>query len=320
MGNEINEVGNKYGRLTVLRQATKEEKNNRHGAFWFCQCECGKTTVVRGFSLRQGNVQSCGCLRHEQIIKSNIERSGGDLTGQRFGKLTVIKEAPSKQNLRGQNLRYWECKCDCGNLLEVNTTSLNTGSRICCDDCVKEKLRQDHLINEVGKKYGLLTVVKYAGQHPNRRLAMWECKCQCGNKRIYVGADLRNGNIKSCGCLKSQGEALITSILSENNFNFAREFSFADLCNYKKDNPARLRFDFAIFDNNNKLLCLIEYQGIQHYKQVGFYKDIDKFNEAQYRDQLKRDYCKIHNIKLVEIPYTDFNKITVEYLKERIGE
>lgn len=254
MGNEINEIGNKYGRLTVLRQATKEEKNNRHGAFWFCQCECGKTTVVRGFSLRQGNVQSCGCLRHERIIKSNIERSGGDLTGQRFGKLTVIKEVSSKQNLRRQNLRYWKCKC------------------------------------------------------------------QCGNERIYVGADLRNGDIKSCGCSKSQGEALITSILLKNNFNFVREFSFTDLCNYKKNNPARLRFDFAIFDNNNKLLCLIEYQGIQHYKQVGFYKDIDKFNEAQYRDQLKRDYCKLHNIKLVEIPYIDFNKITIEYLKERMGE
>lgn len=67
----------------------------------------------------------------------------------------------------------------------------------------KRKLRQDHLINEVGKKYGLLTVVRYVEQHPNRRLAMWECKCQCGNERIYVGADLRNGNIKSCGCLKS---------------------------------------------------------------------------------------------------------------------
>ena len=318
MSNEINEIGNIYGRLTVLRQATKEEKNNRSGAFWFCQCECGNTVVVRGFSLRSGNVQSCGCLKHERIIKSNIERCGGDLTGKRFGRLTVLKQIDSKQNLRGQNLRYWECKCDCGNLIQVNTTSLNCGKRTCCDNCVKEKLRQDHLISEIGKKYGLLTVVDYVGQHPDRHGAMWKCKCLCGGERICIGSELRNGDVKSCGCLKSQGETLIASILLENNFNFAREFSFNDLRNYEKDKPTRLRFDFAIFNDNNELICLIEYQGIQHYKSIGFYKDIDKFNEAQYRDQLKRDYCKLHNIKLIEIPYTDFDNITIDYLKEKI--
>ena len=59
--------------------------------------------------------------------------------------------------------------------------------------------------NEVGNKYGRLTVVSRADDHVSsggNKFAMWNCKCDCGNPELIavLGASLRNGNTKSCGC------------------------------------------------------------------------------------------------------------------------
>lgn len=55
----INEIGNKYGRLTVIERAPNDSAGRAH---WICKCECGNTTIVRGTTLRSGATQSCGCL------------------------------------------------------------------------------------------------------------------------------------------------------------------------------------------------------------------------------------------------------------------
>lgn len=52
-----------------------------------------------------------------------------DLTGQRFGRLTVIKKAPS--NGKTTNAR-WICKCDCGNEVTVLSTVLRKGQSKSC--------------------------------------------------------------------------------------------------------------------------------------------------------------------------------------------
>ena len=66
----IDETGNRYGRLIVLGRDTEAEdyarKRSRHiKARWICLCDCGQVTSVQGHALRQGYVQSCGCLRSE---------------------------------------------------------------------------------------------------------------------------------------------------------------------------------------------------------------------------------------------------------------
>jgi hypothetical protein len=54
--------GLRFGRLVVLSRvaSTKEYR-----ATWLCRCDCGNTLVVNGKSLRSGNTQSCGCLKHD---------------------------------------------------------------------------------------------------------------------------------------------------------------------------------------------------------------------------------------------------------------
>ena len=51
-----------------------------------------------------------------------------------------------------------------------------------------------------GQKFGRLTVVKYAGKTKDHK-SKWECKCECGNRQIVRAAALKQGGVKSCGCL-----------------------------------------------------------------------------------------------------------------------
>lgn len=60
-----------------------------------------------------------------------------DLTGQKFGKLTVIKEAP-----RRAGKRFWLCACDCGKTKEVFMSSLTSGSTR--GHCVHQKKPSHH--------------------------------------------------------------------------------------------------------------------------------------------------------------------------------
>lgn len=56
---------------------------------------------------------------------------------------------------------------------------------------------------------------------------------------------------------------------------------------------------------NDELKLAIEYQGAQHYKYCKFFhKNIESFRNQQYRDELKRIYCKQLGITLIEVPYT----------------
>lgn len=53
------EIGNTYGKLTVLERVLSEKSQEAH---WLCQCECGNKTIVTGTRLRNGITKSCGCI------------------------------------------------------------------------------------------------------------------------------------------------------------------------------------------------------------------------------------------------------------------
>ena len=92
---------------------------------------------------------------------------------------------------------------------------------------------------------------------------------------------------------------LIAQYLRERKINFNSQVSFPDLFYKSKDVP--LKFDFGIYDNNNKLVLLIEFQGVQHYDTSNFF-----FSEENVvRDELKRKYCADKKIPLIEIKYDE---------------
>lgn len=76
-------------------------------------------------------------------------------------------------------------------------------------------------------------------------------------------------------------------------------------------------FDYAIF-NRETLLCLIEYDGEQHFKPVEFFGGKEAFQKQQERDRKKNKWCKENNIPLLRIPYTDYEQLDAEYLFSKI--
>ena len=79
-------------------------------------------------------------------------------------------------------------------------------------------------------------------------------------------------------------------------------------------------YDFAIF-KNNQLQCIIEYDGVLHFERDDYHgwNNIENWEKTKKNDIIKNNYCEQNNIKLIRIPYTDFEKISAEYLLERIG-
>lgn len=104
-------------------------------------------------------------------------------------------------------------------------------------------------------------------------------------------------------CKNSKGEKQIAQLLDSLNIEYQRELSFHDLLG--KTMP--LRFDFAITKNKN-LVCLIEYDGTQHFMyKKGFHASKEEFKLQKKYDKLKDEYCKKNNIKLIRISYNVAN-------------
>ena len=114
-----------------------------------------------------------------------------DLTGKRIGKLTVLYRAENA----GTNI-VWHCKCDCGNELDVRSSSLLSNRTKSCG-CIR---RENFSSIVEGKKIGHLTAIEPA-QPINRRTA-WKFKCDCGKEVVVELRNVVNGRVKSCGCYR----------------------------------------------------------------------------------------------------------------------
>jgi hypothetical protein len=107
-------TGQRFGRLQVLQRTANNARHTR----WLCRCDCGRKTIVAADNLTGGgHTKSCGCLRGKLLA-----------SGQRFGRLTVLKRVPPKKGHRSG----WLCVCDCGNETTVITNHLTRGNTKSC--------------------------------------------------------------------------------------------------------------------------------------------------------------------------------------------
>lgn len=136
----------------------------------------------------------------------------------------------------------------------------------------------------------------------------WQCK-KCNYEWRARIADRKNG--RGCPkCKESKGEKEIRKYFQEHHILFLAQYKIKE-CKYKNE----LSFDFAIFEDKekNRLKMLIEYDGEFHYKVARYSKDknkmLEKLKSQQRNDNIKDSYCKTENIKLLRIPYWEFNNI-----------
>ena len=114
----------------------------------------------------------------------------------------------------------------------------------------------------------------------------------------------------------SRGEICIYEVLKESGLHFEEEFSFPNLMS---SNGRPLRFDFAVFDDDGNIDFLIEYQGSQHYVASSKFGGKKGLYQQQFNDNKKRRFCALNNIKLVEVPYTEENQLSYDYIMQKAG-
>lgn len=242
-----------------------------------------------------------------------------DLTGQKFGRLTVLYRDPKKDKTRQAR---WICQCECGTIKSYLSSALRSGGTVSCGCYGKEQRKEgakkwiysqknkEHCreisqnSNLIGKKFGKLLIIDKTDLRKYQNI-VWKCKCDCGNITYVPTNSLTKGDTKSCGCIKSYGEEKISKLLQQNNIPFIREFIFPD-CVFPKT-KAKARFDFYV---NNQYV--IEFDGKQHFTENSFFQQ--SLEDIQNNDNIKNQYCKQHSIPMIRIPYYHLKDLIIEDL------
>lgn len=118
-------IDQRFGKLLVIQLLPEKKYND---AAYLCRCDCGEDTVAVRSHLKGGRKKSCGCLRKES--PQNVI----NLTGQKFGLLTVLGRSGKTDN----DNAMWLCHCDCGNDISAMGTSLRRGDTVSCG-CQKDE-------------------------------------------------------------------------------------------------------------------------------------------------------------------------------------
>lgn len=276
---KIDLKGQKFNHWTVLEEGYR--KGNHQ--YWLCECDCPKHTkrMVSSTHLRNGNSISCGCVKRPRKLAS-------ERIGQKINMLTAIN-ITNQRDSKGSVCLEWQCEC--GNTIIKSYGEIMSSGTISCG-CKENKIQSI----KSGMRFGKLTAIEELPERIGKHIA-WRCKCDCGNETNVTVSHLISGHTSSCGCLKSKGEFLISSILSNNNIEFQTEYCFSGL--RSKEGNGLMRYDFFV-DNR----YLIEFDGEQHYKErarEGFWKD--NYDDLHKRDLEKNQYALENNIPLIRIPY-----------------
>ena len=257
-----------------------------------CVCECGNECIKSSAHLTREarNPPHCGCMtQHYKQLQS--ERGRQDLTGRRFGSLTV-----EKMIYKYKDKTKTSCLCDCGNRIEVPAVYLTVGDTTSCGCVQKKRASESNTIDFTGcvSQYGVELLRR--DHQRGHGTWWWVCRCPvCGDEFVCLPAKVMSGHTTSCGCsLMSSGERLIESILESNHIRYYKQHRFEDCCDIKS-----LPFDFYLPDHS---VC-IEYNGKQHYYPIDYYGGYDAFMKRVRHDLIKSFYCDSKGIELLELPY-----------------
>ena len=289
MGAKINLLNQKFGKLLVIEE-TSERKNK--SVIWKCQCDCGQICYYSTKELRNDGIIQCHNCGTNRIPAKVLP----SLIGRKFNHLTVLE----KTNKTASGKILYKCECDCREktITYVSRTDLISNHILSCG-CIRRKYNIGDIINN-------REIIDYTLNQQSKNF-YYSCKCLlCG--RIYK---ITSGNLQktiSCGCQKSIGEFNIVQILKINNIKFQKEYVFPN---------SKYRFDFAIFNEQDNIVRLIEFDGEQHYenniKNSGW-NTYEKYEYTLNNDIQKNLLAKEKNIPLIRIPYWERDNITLDLI------
>lgn len=227
---KYNLIGQKFGKLTVLKFLTTTTKHQSR--LWECKCDCGNVVIKSSGSLKaEDTTKHCGCEKRIQLKHGPRE----NLIGQKFNRLTVVDCAGVT---KGREQYRWLCLCDCGKQIVVVGHALKSHNTKSCG-CLKiEKLKQrdqtdDTLIRR------LLNVYKRNSMRKNLsfELTLDQFKILINNKCHYCGIEPSKIYTRKDNAFETF--ILYNGIDRKDNFNGYSEdnsLTCCEICNRAKSN------------------------------------------------------------------------------------
>lgn len=191
-------------------------------------------------------------------------RTAEDLSGRRFGRLTVVRRAESKNNRT-----RWVCRCDCGQEKTVTSRDLKSGRVKSCGCLYRDRAGKNRK-DITGREFGRLTVLYPTERRDSHGVIYWKCRCSCGNQTEATVSSLLNGTCKSCGCLKKENQDKLKSRLHHVDGTCVE---FLESRKKRKDNKSGFRGVYKI--KSGKYRVSIGFRGERIY--LGLY---DAFDDA----------------------------------------
>lgn len=291
----IEKVENQYpGEYTILSSYTtsREKVLIKHNI-------CGYEWKVNPWNLIQGKIKKCPlCSNKWKRTTEDFKQEVKTLYGKEY--LVIGK-------YKSTNTPLLMLHTTCGHTFMRMPRELKNG--ILCPHCRRPNYYENtesfniRMYEKYKNKYSLMSEYKSA-----REKISVLCN-KCGNVWDATPDNLMHGH----GCPKctlSHGEDRIDAWLLQNGFNFKRQY-----CDKRCKDIRALRFDFAVFDSNEKIILLIEYDGKQHSKPTRFKSNMSNevceknLADVQKKDSIKNDFCRREKINLLRINYKEFNDI-----------
>lgn len=256
------------------------------------------------------------CSGREVGDKNNLEALYPEIAKE--WNYSYNNGSPSQYTSGNTERFYWICsKCGYGKNGEWKTSIYNrkrgTGCPSCKGKVVSENNRLSTLYPEISLEWHPSLnkdVTPDNVSYGSEKRFWWLCS-KCSFEWEATPNNRTNMESGCPRCSMSKGEKRIESWLFLNKIVFEREYDKFEDCK----NINVLSFDFYLPDYN---LC-VEYNGEQHYREMGVWGGSDKLKRTIKNDKIKVKYCEDNNIVLLVIPYWNYNKIE-EILEKTLSE
>lgn len=149
-----------------------------------------------------------------------------DLTGQKFGLLTVQYRVDDYIKPNGNRVSKWHCICDCGGEKDITSNGLKKKSATPSCGCLTHKSRvEKNRDSFLGKKFNRLVIIE---ELFDIRPTKARCQCDCGNVVVVSRADVVSGHTQSCGCLQKEKASDVnikdwTGVVSDYGVKFLKQ-------------------------------------------------------------------------------------------------
>ncbi|MBE2919382.1 zinc-ribbon domain-containing protein [Anoxybacillus flavithermus] len=273
------------------------EKGHEWKAKVFNRANGGKCPYCLG---RKVCADNCLATTHSELAKEWHPTKNGKLT-----PYDVVYGSNKKVWWKCKNGHEWQATIN-------NRTNPNTNNK--CPYCSNKKVYIGNCLMTIHPNiaeewhYTLNKITPYDVTYGSSKKVWWMCK-KCNHEwKAAISQRVRGRGCPVCN--ESKGEKRIREYLEKNNIIYKSQYEFKNL---RGVNGGFLKFDFAIFDDNNNLKMLIEYDGAYHFGKL--YEN-DGYEIRVIHDKKKDDYCKQNNIPLLRIPYWEFDNIENILAKE----